>query len=143
MARPWRIQYPDAIYHVTSRGNNRQEIFLEDEDRRLFLDTLAAVISRFNLHLFAFCLMSNHFHLFLRTPQANLSRAMQWLIGTYTRRFLGRHRRGGHLFQGRFKAALVADEGHWLNLSLYLHLNPVRAGLVEDPAGYEWARFRD
>jgi len=143
MARPWRIQFPDAIYHVTSRGNNRQDIFLDEADKHLFLDTLATASSRFDLQLFAFCLMSNHFHLFLRTPRANLSRAMQWLIGTYTRRFFGRHHRGGHLLQGRFKAVLVVDEGHWLNLSMYLHLNPVRAGMVADPAEYEWSSFRD
>ena len=143
MARPWRIQFPGAIYHVNSRGNNRQAVFLDDEDKRLFLETLAAAISRFDLHLFAFCLMDNHFHLFLETPLGNLSRAMQWLNGTYTVRFFRRHRRGGHLFQGRYQAVLVADEGHWLNLSIYLHLNPVRAGMVQDPGDYEWSSFRD
>jgi len=143
MARPWRIQFPDAIYHVTSRGNNRQDIFLDNQDKQLFLDTLAAAVPRFNLHLFAFCLMNNHYHLFLRTPQANLSQAMHWLNGTYTVRFFRRHRRDGHLLQGRYKAVLVADEGHWLHLSFYLHLNPVRARMVEDPAAYEWSSFRD
>lgn len=143
MSRPWRIQYPEAIYHVASRGNNRQRIFLDDEDKRLFLDTLAAAISRFDLHLFAFCLMDNHYHLFLRTPQGNLSRAMQWLNGTYTVRFFRGHGRGGHLFQGRYKAVIVLDEEHWLHLSIYLHLNPVRAGMAQDPGDYEWSSFRD
>ena len=143
MARPWRIQYPGAIYHVVTRGNNRQAMVLDDSDRELFLETLAVAVERYDLHLFAFCLMTNHFHLFLRTPQANLSRAMQWLLGTYTRRFFLRHRRGGHLFQGRFQAVPVAEESHWLQLSMYLHLNPVRARMVADPADYAWSSFRD
>jgi len=143
MARPWRIQFPGAIYHVASRGNNRQKIFLDENDRRTFLDTLAVAVTRYDLHLFAFCLMDNHYHLFLRTPKANLSQAMHWLNATYTVRFLRRHHRGGHLLQGRYKAVLVADEGHWLHLSMYLHLNPVRAGMVEDPADYEWSSFRE
>lgn len=107
------------------------------------MDTLAAAASRFDLQLLAFCLMDNHYHLFLRTPQANLSRAMHWLNVTYTVRFFRRHGRSGHLLQGRFKAVLVAEEGHWLHLSRYLHLNPVRAGVVQDPADYEWSSFRD
>ena len=143
MARPWRIQFPQALYHVTSRGNNRQIIFLDDEDKQTFLATLATAVSRFDLHLFAFCLMDNHYHLFLRTPLGNLSRALQWLNTTYTVRFHRRHGRSGHLFQGRFKAVLIADEAHWLHVSMYIHLNPVRAGMVEDPAEYEWSSFRD
>jgi REP element-mobilizing transposase RayT len=143
MARPWRIQFPDALYHVTARGNNRQAIFLEEADKRTFLDTLATAVSRFDLHLFAFCLMDNHYHLFLRTPKGNLSRAMHWLNCTYTRRIFQKYHRGGHLLQGRYKAVVVADEGHWLHLSMYLHLNPVRAGMVQDPADYEWSSFRD
>jgi REP element-mobilizing transposase RayT len=143
MARPWRIQYPGAIYHVISRGNNRQKVFLGDEDKRLFLDTLATAVSRFDLHLFAFCLMNNHYHLFLRTPGANLSQAMHWLNATYTIRFNRRRHRGGHLFQGRYKSVLVAEEAHWLHLSMYLHLNPVRAGMADNAVDYEWSSFRD
>jgi REP element-mobilizing transposase RayT len=143
MSRPWRIQFPDARYHVTSRGNNRQPIFLGEPDKQLFLDTLAAAVARFRLHLFAFCLMDNHFHLLVQTPEANLSQAMKWLNATYTCRFHRRHRRSGHLFQGRYRAVLVQDEAHWSHLSIYLHLNPVRAGVVEDPAEYEWSSFRD
>jgi REP element-mobilizing transposase RayT len=143
MARPWRIQFPNAVYHVTARGNNRQEIFLDDHDRRDFLDLLARASDRFHLHLFAFCLMNNHYHLFLRTPEPNLAPAMKWLNATYTNHFHRRHRRNGHLFQGRYQSILVADEAHWLHLSMYLHLNPVRARLVPEPGEYEWSSFRD
>ena len=143
MARPWRIQFPGALYHVTARGNNRQAIYLDDGDRRDFLDLLGQAHERFKLQILAFCLMSNHYHLFLRTPQANLAAALQWLNTTYTVRFHRRHRRSGHLLQGRYKSVLVADEAHYLHLSMYLHLNPVRANLVEDPADYEWSSFRD
>lgn len=143
MARPWRIQFPDARYHVTSRGNNRQDVFRGEADKQLFLETLAVAVSRFNLHVFAFCLMDNHFHLLVRTPEANLSQAMKWLLATYTCRFHRRHRSGGHLFQGRYKSVLVLGPAHWSHLSFYLHLNPVRAGLVVDPAEFEWSSFRD
>lgn len=143
MARPWRIEFPDALYHVTARGNNRQAIFLEDDDRRSFLDLLASAHERYGLGILAFCMMDNHYHLFLRTPRGNLSRGLQWLNTTYAVRFHRRHGRSGHLFQGRFKAVLVVDEGHWLHLSMYLHLNPVRAKVVEDPADYAWSSFRD
>ncbi|OGP58159.1 MAG: hypothetical protein A2V67_05775 [Deltaproteobacteria bacterium RBG_13_61_14] len=143
MARPWRIQFPGAVYHVTARGNNRQDIFSGPEDRREFLELLGRAASRFGLKVFAFCLMSNHYHLFLCTLQPNLAAAMKWLNGTYTARCNRRHQRSGHLFQGRYKSILVADEAHWLQLSMYLHLNPVRAGIVADPASYEWSSFRD
>ena len=95
MARPWRIQFKGACYHVTARGNNRQDIFFDDLDRRRFLAVLEEAADRFTLRVFAFCLMTNHYHLFLRTPDANLSPAMQWINGTYTARFNRRHRRSG------------------------------------------------
>ena len=143
MARPWRIQFPNALYHVTARGNNRQAIYLNEGDRRDFLDLLRRAHERFRLQILAFCLMPNHYHLFVRTPKANLAAALQWLNATYTARFHRRHRRSGHLFQGRYKSVLVADEAHWLHLSMYLHLNPLRANLVEDPGDYEWSSCRD
>jgi len=143
MARPWRIQFPQAVYHVMARGNNRQDIFFTAADYSDFLDLLGRFVQRFHLHLFAFCLMPNHYHLFLRTPKANLAEAMKWLNATYTARINRRQRRAGHLFQGRYKSVLVADEAHWFHLSVYLHLNPVRAGLVENPADYEWSSCRD
>ncbi|OGP61401.1 MAG: hypothetical protein A2V67_01895 [Deltaproteobacteria bacterium RBG_13_61_14] len=143
MSRPWRIQFPGAIYHVTARGNDRQAIFRNNADREAFLELLGRSRDRFHLRLFAFCLMTNHYHLFLQTPQPNLAAALHWLNATYSGRFNRLHRRSGHLFQGRYQAALVTQETHWLHLSIYLHLNPVRAGLVDDPADYEWSSFRD
>lgn len=143
MAKPWRIQFPGAVYHVMSRGNNRREIFLGDDDRLRFMDCLAASTDRFKLRIHAFCLMSNHYHLFIKTPEPNLSQALHWLNATYTRRFHLRHRTGGHLLQGRYKAVLVDDQSHRLHLSAYIHLNPVRALLVDDPSLYRWSSCRD
>lgn len=143
MARPWRIQFPDAIYHVIGRGNNQQKIFLDGYDKEKFIELLFDASYRFNLVFYAFCLMDNHYHLFFRTPDANLSSALHWINGTYTSRFHHRHHGCGHLFQGRYKSVLVTDDAHWLHLSMYIHLNPVRAGIVEDPAEYEWSSFHD
>ena len=109
MARPWRIEYEGALYHVFSRGNNQQDIFLTDDDRHLFLDTIGQMSERFDTEIFAYVLMDNHYHLLLRTPKANLSRSMQWFGTTYTRRFNLDHFQSGHLFQGRFKCILVQN----------------------------------
>jgi putative transposase len=143
MARPWRVQFEDAVYHIASRGNGGHKIFLDDHDRQDFLNLLARASERFHLEIFCFCLMSNHYHLLLRTADANLSPAMQWLNTTHAVRFKTRHRRSGHFFQGRFKSVLVEDEPHWQHLSFYIHLNPVRAGMVEDPAQYKWSSYPD
>jgi REP element-mobilizing transposase RayT len=104
MARPWRIQFPGAIYHVTARGNNRQDIFAGDDDRRLFLELLARAADRFRLDLFAFGLMTNHYHLFLRTWESNLAAAMKWLNAASTGHFNRRRHRSGHLFQGQYQS---------------------------------------
>ena len=109
MARPWRIEYEGALYHVFSRGNNQQDIFLTDDDRHLFLDTIGQMSERFDTEIFAYVLMDNHYHLLLRTPKANLSRSMQWFGTAYTRRFNLDHFQSGHLFQGRFKCILVQN----------------------------------
>lgn len=143
MARPWRIQYPDEAYHVVQRGNNRQDIFGHNEDREDFLELLGECAERFRLHIFAFCLMTNHYHLFLRPPEANLAPAMHWVNVTYSIHFLHRHKRSGHLFQGRYKAVLVLGDEHWQVLSFYLHLNPVRTKMVEKLGDYAWSSFRD
>ena len=143
MARPWRIQYEDAVYHVMARGNNRQAIFVTHEDREDFLGLAGRCAEQYELKIFAFCLMPNHYHLFLQTPKANLAEAMHWLNATYAIRFLHRHKRLGHFLQGRYKAVLVTDDEHWRYLSFYLHLNPVRAGLAQNPAEYEWSSYRD
>ena len=151
MARPLRVEFAGAVYHVMARGNECRDIVRDDKDRQRFLDTLAEAVERFGLRLHAFCLMGNHYHLVLGTPHANLSRALGWLQTTYTVRFNARHRRRGHLFQGRFKAELVeADEyGQWL--VEYVHLNPVRPRAKTAPvpveravelAQYRWSSHR-
>ena len=129
MARPLRIEFPNARHHVMARGNERRAIFLDDRDRRHFVEVLAELPGRFGVLVHAWVLMSNHYHLLLETPEANLGRACQWLNVSYSVWFNRRHRRTGHLFQGRFKSVLV-DEGSWLEVARYVHLNPVRvAGL--------------
>ncbi len=141
MARPLRPEFPHAVYHLTSRGNARQKIFRNDEDRIAFLKILAQVVDRFGWISHAYCLMENHYHLLIETPQANLSRGMRQLNGTYTQAFNREHRRGGHLFQGRFQAILVEKEAHLLELCRYIVLNPVRARLVKTPGQWSWSSF--
>jgi|WetSurSiteA1Bulk_404760.scaffolds.fasta_scaffold38041_2 putative transposase len=142
MARAWRIEFEGALYHVVSRGNDRQDIFFNDDDRRLFLDTLGEMAQRFEIELFAFVLMNNHYHLLLITRRANLSRAMQWFGVTYTNRFNARNSHSGHLFQGRFKSMLVQNDAYLMRLSLYIHRNPLRAGIVNRLADYPWSSYR-
>ena len=126
MARQWRIEYPGAIYHVLSRGNNRQSIFSTDEDRHFFLELLEELSGRFEINIYAYVLMGNHYHLLLQTTQANLSKSMQWFGTSYTRYFNLKNRIGGHLFQGRFKSILVENEAYLLRLSYYIHCNPLQ-----------------
>jgi REP element-mobilizing transposase RayT len=126
MARLIRVEFPGAIYHVTARGNERRPVFRDDEDRGTFLATIAEAVEAHGLRLHAFCLMPNHYHLLVETPRANLSRAIGWVQTTYTIRFNRRHRRSGHLFQGRFKAHVIDAEDYARQLLCYVHLNPVR-----------------
>ena len=142
MARQWRIEYPGAYYHVLSRGNDRQNIFRSDRDRKTFLKLLANFPERFQIEVFAFVLMDNHYHLLLRTLDANLSRSMQWLNTSYTRRFNMCAQRSGHLFQGRYKSIIIENEAYLLTLSCYIHRNPLRAGMVERLADYRWSSYR-
>lgn len=142
MARPLRIEFPGANYHVTSRGNARRKVFLDDADRETFLATLAWVVERFKWICHAYCLMDNHFHLMIETPEPNLSRGMRQLNGVYTQGFNRRHRKVGHLFQGRFKAILVERDSYLLELARYVVLNPVRARMVKAPEDYAWSSFR-
>lgn len=113
MARQWRIEYEGAFYHVLSRGNERRDIVLDDEDRHLFLEILGRMSDRFATQILAYVLMPNHYHLLVRTPEANLSRALQWFGVTYARRFNDRHNRNGHLFQGRFKSFWLRTNLIW------------------------------
>ena len=142
MARPLRIEYPGAVYHVTSRGNARRKIYLDDDDREMFLATLAWVVERFGWICHSYCLLGNHFHLLIETPKPNLSLGMRQLNGVYTQRFNRRHKKAGHLFQGRFKAILVERDSYLLELARYIVLNPVRAKMVNRPEHYAWSSYR-
>lgn len=142
MARPLRIEYPGALYHLTSRGNARASIYADDRDRRRFLDVLGEVVESYRWCCHAYCLMPNHYHLVVDTPLANLSRGMRQLNGLYTQRYNRRHSRVGHVFQGRFKGILVERESHMLELARYVVLNPVRAGIVGAPEDYAWSSLR-
>jgi len=142
MARPLRLKFPGALYHVTARGNARDAIFLDDEDRRSFVAVLGSVIDRFGWICHAYCLMDNHYHLMVETPSANLSKGARQLNGVYTQRFNRRHRRVGHLLQGRYKAILVERDSYLLELCRYVVLNPVRAGLVRRAGDYRWSSYR-
>jgi putative transposase len=141
MARPLRLEFSGALYHVTSRGDGREAIYLSDEDRLAWLEIFAAVCSRFNWVCHAYCLMGNHYHLIVETPDANLSLGMRQLNGVYTQRFNRTHRRVGHVFQGRFKAILVDKDSYLLELSRYVVLNPLRAKIVRKLENYPWSSY--
>ena len=142
MARPLRVEFAGAIYHLTSRGNARQKVFFTDADRELFLDTLSQVVSRYGWICYAYCLMANHYHLLVETPKANLSLGMRQLNGMYTQSFNRRHNRVGHLFQGRFKAILVEKESYLLELCRYIVLNPVRVKGKGEIGAWKWSSYR-
>jgi putative transposase len=142
MARPLRIEFAGALYHVSSRGNERRSIFRSDRDRKAFLGFLASAADRFGWSITAWVLMNNHFHLVIQTPEPNLSRGMQWLNGSYAGWFNDRHERCGHLFQGRFKAFLIEKESYFTEVLRYVVLNPVRAGIVQQPEAYRWSSYR-
>ncbi|ETX00569.1 REP-associated tyrosine transposase [Candidatus Entotheonella palauensis] len=142
MARPLRIEFPGALYHVTSRGDRQEPIYEDDDDRQMFLSILGEVVKEWNWLCYAYCLMSNHYHLLMETPDGNLSKGMRQLNGVYTQRSNRRHGRVGHLFQGRYKAILVDSDTYLLELSRYIILNPVRAGMVETPEAWPWSSFK-
>jgi len=148
MPRALRIEYEGALYHVMNRGDRREEIFLGDEDRLLFLKTLEEACGKSRWQVSAYCLMSNHFHLVIETPMPTLVAGMKWMLGTYTQRFNARHRMRGHLFAGRYKALLVdeADGFYLRTVCDYTHLNPVRAKLIveeEKLETYAWSSYPD
>ena len=142
MARPLRLEFEGAVYHLTSRGNERSPIYRDDRDRRKYLEILGTVVSSSRWILHAYCLMVNHYHLLVETPLGNLTRGMQRLNGRYTQYFNIRHRRRGHLYQGRYKAILVEKEEHLLELCRYVALNPVRARMVERAIDWPWSSYR-
>ncbi len=141
MARPLRINYPGAFYHVTSRGNERKDVFRSKRDREKFLEYIESAVKRYNAVIHAFCLMDNHYHLLLETPSGNLPQIMMHINGAYTNYFNVKRERAGHLFQGRYKAILVDMDEYAKELSRYIHLNPVRAKLVDTPEEYEWSSY--
>jgi putative transposase len=142
MARPLRIEFPGAIYHVTSRGDRREPIFEDDADRHTFLTVIAQATERFDAVILAYCLMDNHYHLVVHTRRGNLSRLMQQLNGVYTQTYNRRHNKVGHLFQGRFKGILVDENAYLLEVCRYVDLNPLRARMVRDPGKWPWSSYR-
>lgn len=142
MARPLRIEFAGALYHITSRGNEKRDIFFAEEDRSAFLETLGKVCERFNWRCHSYCLMTNHYHLLVETVDGNLSQGMRQLNGVYTQYTNRTHKRVGHLFQGRFKGILVQRDAHLLEVARYIVLNPVRAGMVRRVEDWPWSSYR-
>lgn len=141
MARPLRIEFAGAVYHLTSRGNEKKAIFRDDMDRENFLTILHSVITRYNWLCHAYCLMDNHYHLLIETLDGNLSIGMRQLNGVYTQSFNKRYQRVGHLFQGRFKAVVIQKESHLMEVIRYVVLNPVRAKIVDNPNQWKWSSY--
>lgn len=143
MARPLRVSYPGAFYHITARGNEKRKIFINDSDREKFLSYLGSATERYDAAIHVYCLMENHYHLLLETPSGNLAAIMRHINGAYTTYFNIKRDRSGHLLQGRYKAILVDADEYAQELSRYIHLNPVRAGIVPRPEGYRWSSYQD
>ncbi len=142
MARPLRIEFAGAHYHLTARGDRREDIFVDDVDRKAFLGLLGEVCRRFEWTIHSWCLMTNHYHLVARTAHPNLARGMRQLNGVYTQRFNRRHGRAGHVFQGRYTAIVVQEDAYLMELCRYVVLNPVRAGMVRQPGAWPWSSHR-
>lgn len=142
MGRPLRIEYPGAFYHVTARGNEQRDIYKSRADRERYLEYLASASERYGAVIHVWCLMSNHYHLLMETPGGNLSQIMRHINGAYTNYFNTKRKRAGHLFQGRYKAVLVDRDAYALELSRYVHLNPVRAGMSQRPEDHLWSSYR-
>ena len=141
MARPLRIEFPGAFYHVMSRGNQKQPIYTNRWDRIKFLEYFASASTRYGANIHCYCLMDNHYHLLLETPDCNLAQIMRHINGAYTAYFNAKHSRVGHLFQGRYRSILIDADTYFLALSRYIHLNPVKEGLSSSPASYEWSSY--
>ena len=142
MARPLRIEYEGAVYHITSRGNGGERIFRDEEDRKNMLATIKKVRDRYNWLCHAYCLMDTHYHLIIETPEGNLSGGMRQLNGVYTQMFNRKHKRAGHIFQGRYKAILIQKESHLLEVCRHVVLNPVRAGIAKKADEWKWSSYR-
>jgi putative transposase len=143
MARPLRLSFENAVYHITARGNRREHIFYNDEDRKIFLEKINETCLKYSFVCFAYCLMDNHYHLFLKTLLPNISEGMHYLNTSYANWFKARHKIVGVLFQGRYKSLVVDENSYGVHLSAYIHLNPYRAGIVEDLREYPWSSYLD
>ena len=142
MPRPLRIEYEDAYYHVMNRGRGRQKIFHSEDYFEVFLDTLSQAHQRFGIQILCYCLMDNHYHLLVKTPEANLGRAMRHINGLYTQRYNRLKKTDGPLFRGRYKAICVEEDSYQLQVSRYIHRNPLTARLVNTPEDYPWSSYR-
>lgn len=142
MARPYRLQSENCLYHVMSRGDDRKKIYTIPGDYGRFMDYVMKAKERYQFYLYVYCLMANHFHLLIETMLPNISQIMHYIKGSYTTYYNIRHRRTGHLFQGRFKSIVVDKDSYFLEMTRYIHLNPVYAGVVLDPAAYQWSSYR-
>ena len=142
MARPLRIEFAGALYHVTARGNAQADIYADDADREQFLTVLQHAVDRYDWYCHAYCLMDNHYHLLIETNSPTLSKGMKFINGTYTQYFNRTHKRVGHVFQGRFKGLLVQKEAYLLELARYIALNPVRAQMVRSAKDWPWSSYR-
>ena len=141
MARPYRIQVEGGFYHINSRGDDRKDIYKSERDYEKFLEYLATAKGKYKFFVHAYCLMTNHYHLFIETTQTNLSRIMQYLNTSYTVYYNHKRNRSGHLFQGRYKSILVEQDAYYSELTRYIHLNPVRAKIVKKPSDYRWSSY--
>jgi putative transposase len=141
MSRPLRLELSGGLYHVTSRGDRREDIFLDDTDREAWLEILAHCCERYNWAIHVWCQMTNHYHLVVETAEANLAAGMRQFNGVYTQRVNRRHRRVGHVFQGRYKAILVERDSYLLELARYVVLNPVRATMVKHARQWKWSAY--
>jgi len=142
MSRPLRIEFPNAWYHVMNRGRRAEKIFIDATDYQVFVDLLKETAETWNIKVAAYCLVSNHYHILVRTPEGNLSRSMRHLNGVYTQRFNRRHKVDGPLFRGRYKSIIVGGDSYLLQIVRYIHKNPVKAGLVEKPEQYAWSSHK-
>ena len=141
MARPYRLQSEDCFYHITSRGDDRKKIFISEGDFIKFLEYVSLAKAKFKFYLYVYCLMPNHYHLLLETSQPNISRIMHYINGSYTTYFNIRHKRCGHVFQGRFKSIVVDKDSYFLELSRYIHLNPLKAQMIDSSEKYPWSSY--
>ena len=142
MARPYRFQGENCFYHITSRGDNRKKIFINDYDCKKFLEYLAAAKEKYKFYLYAWCLMGNHYHLLIETLRPNLSKIMQYINTSYSIYYNVKRKKSGHLFQGRYKSILIDQDSYFLELTRYIHLNPVRAKMVDKPDRYRWSSLK-